>query len=145
MEIAPASVDQLVQSASGRWIAIDADVGSIAVQIREIARDRGIDLRLRCSEVTGVFKVVQVIDDEEQLVTTAQELDGRLVERVRQVTSPSYDLGAELDKIDAAADAEFWGAQREKVEEVGERLAHAIRKDLGEERRQIVLPRGIER
>lgn len=144
MEIAPASVDQLVQSASGRWIAIDADVGSVAVQIKEIAVDRGIDLRLRCSEVTGVFKVVQVIDDEEQLVTTAQELDGRLVERVRQVTSPSYDLAGELDKIDDAADRQFWGDQREKVEEVGERLAHAIRKDLGEERKQVVLPRGVE-
>jgi uncharacterized protein YlxW (UPF0749 family) len=129
MEIAPASLAQLRQSRDGRWISVDADVGSIAQQIAEIAVDRGIVLSLRVSEVTGIFVVVQHIGDQEQLVTTATECDQRLVESVRKATSPQYDLAAEIDQLEAEKDARQEARRQEQLGDAGERLAHALAKD----------------
>ncbi len=132
MKIEPATIAQFQQSASGRWLEIESDVGSVALQIKELADQLGIELHLRVSERTGIFKVVQVIDGEEQLVTSAQECDGRLVERLREVTSPSYDLGGEVDKLEQAKLRNFEHEQSEKVGDVAERLAHALRTDLND-------------
>jgi uncharacterized protein YlxW (UPF0749 family) len=130
MELAPASLDQLRQSRDGRWIAVDADVGSIAQQIAEIATDRGIRLSLRISEVTGIFVVVQIIGDEEQLVTTARECDQRLVESVRKATSPQYDLAAEVEQVETEKDVAQEHRRQEQLGDLSERLAHAMTKDL---------------
>jgi hypothetical protein len=134
MRIQPASLAQLQQSASGRWLEIESDVGSVALQLKEIADTLGIELHLRLSEVTGVFKVIQVINGEEQLVTSAQEADQRLVDRVREVTSPQYDLAKAAEALERQKDRDFDHEQAEKVGDVGERLAHALRKDLHETR-----------
>jgi hypothetical protein len=134
MRIQPASLAQLQQSASGRWLEIESDVGSVALQLKEIADTLGIELHLRLSEVTGIFKVIQVIGGEEQLVTSAQEADQRLVDRVREVTSPSYDLAEAVEAVERDKQRDFDRVQAEKVGEVGERLAHALRKDLHETR-----------
>jgi hypothetical protein len=144
MEIQAASVDQMAQARDGRWVAIDADVGSVASLIKEIGDTLGVDFRLHFSERTGIFKVVQFMPDgEEQLVTTATELDGRLVNRLREITSESYDLAAEAEKVEEQARKDFEHAQAERIGEVGERLAHAIRTDLGERKTQVTLPRGV--
>jgi hypothetical protein len=131
MKINSATIDQLIRSRTGGWIHVEADVGSVAQQIEEIGRDRGATFELRLSERTGIFTVVQILGDEEQLVTTAQECDQRLVDRLRLVTSPSYDLGAEVDRAEAEKDRNFQHAQSEQVGEIGEQLAWAMRKDLG--------------
>lgn len=139
MELQPARVDQLV-NVRGRWIGIEADVGGVVAQIVEIGHDRGIDLSVRISEATGVFKVVQTIDGEEQLVTSSTTLDGRLVQRIRQVTAPTYDLAAEAEKLEREKDADFWREQENKVGDAAERLAHAFRRDTGDERVSVVVP-----
>jgi hypothetical protein len=130
MHLAPASLDQLRQSQTGRWVHVEADVGSVAQQIEEIARDRGIVLELHLSEKTGIFVVKQILGDNEQLVTTAQECDQRLVDSVRKATSPQYDLAAELDQIEREKDAAFNARHDDQIGDAGERLAHALLKDL---------------
>jgi hypothetical protein len=133
MRIIPATIAQFQQSANGRWVEVDADVGSVALQVKELADQLGVELHLRVSEVTGIFKVVQVMPGgEEQLVTSAQECDGRLVDRLREVTSPSYDLAADADKLEQDKLRQFEHEQAEKVGDVAERLAHALRTDLNE-------------
>lgn len=130
MKIQPATIDQVLQTREGEWIVVHADTGSVALQIREIARDRGIHLELHRSDYNGVYKVVQFLGDEEQLVTTAVDADQRLVDKVREVTSPHYDLGMEVDKLEAAKDRDFEHQQSDKVGDAAERLAHALRTDL---------------
>jgi rubrerythrin len=130
MHLAPASLDQLRQSQTGSWALVEADVGSVAQQIQEIASDRGVVLELHVSEKTGIFVVKQIIGDEEQLVTTAQECDQRLVDSVRKATSPQYDLAAELDQVEREKDAAFESKRSDKLGDAGERLAHALLKDL---------------
>jgi hypothetical protein len=130
MELSPASLDQLRQSSSGRWMLVDKDVGSVAQQIAEIAADRAISLSLRVSEVTGIFKVVQIIGDTEQLVTSATECDQRLVDSVRKATSPQYDLNAELEQIEREKDSAHEARRQNQLGDAAERLAHAVRRDL---------------
>jgi NADPH:quinone reductase-like Zn-dependent oxidoreductase len=129
MKIQPASIDQVLQTREGEWLVVHADTGSVALQIEEIARARGAHLELHRSEHNGIYKVVQFLGDEEQLVTTALEADQRLVDKVREVTSPHYDIGAELDKLEAEKDRSFEHQQAEKIGDIGERLAHALRVD----------------
>jgi hypothetical protein len=52
----------------------------------------------------------------------------------RKYTNPGYDLAAELEKLEDQRDREFDHEQRERTGEAAERLAHAVRVDLGEKR-----------
>lgn len=131
MEIQPASIQQIQRTKDGRLVEIEDDVGGIAMQIREISPD----LHLRFSEAGGYFVVYQEIQEGErtkqQLVTTAQELDGRLLQRIREITAEGYDLGAEIDKRDAERRRDFEREQDEKIEDLGQRLHHAMLQDRG--------------
>jgi translation initiation factor 2 alpha subunit (eIF-2alpha) len=132
VKIQPATITQLQKASTGRWVEIEADVGSVAQQLKEIAENIGVELHLRYSEVTDVFKVVQVMPDgDEQLVTSAQEADQRLVDKVREVTSPRYDLAKEAEEAQHLKDRDFDQVQHDRIGDAAERLGHALRKDLG--------------
>lgn len=135
MDVSPASIAQVRQAADGRIVTIDSDVGDIARQLHEI--DAG--LKLRYSEAGDCYIVYHVTERAgetvEHLVTTAQELDARIVERIQKIARPGYDFLAEIERLDAAADRAFEARQADKIGDASERLVHAFRKDLGAKNR----------
>jgi hypothetical protein len=69
---------------------------------------------------------------EEHFVGAYRELDHRVLRDARKYTAPGYDLAAELEKLEDERDRDFEHEQAERTGEIGERLAHAVRTDLGE-------------
>lgn len=142
MEIRPASLAQVQRSKDGRMVAIDNDVQNVANDLHEIDPK----LRLRFSEAGGYFVVYFCEDGIEgngQLVLTAQDLDQRIVERIRRISSADYDYAAELEKADdqkARDDAWQWS---EWAGETGEKLAHTLRKELGHTGSRAFIPKEI--
>lgn len=126
MEIQAATIAQLQRGKGGRMVEIDDDVGGIAKRLREI--DPG--LHLRYSEAGEYFVVYFVDGEKAELVTTATTCDGRLLQRVERIASDQYDFTGELERLDAQSEADQEHAFREHVGEIGERLAHAIRRDV---------------
>jgi hypothetical protein len=135
MDIEPASLTQIARGRDGKVVAIDDDVSGIAQQLKEIDPS----LRLRYSEAGEYFAVYCETPQETYLVTTAQELDGRILQRIRKVASGRYDYVAELDALDARAERERERAFSERMGEAHEKLRHGLRKDLGIKNR-IILP-----
>lgn len=131
MEINPATIDQVKRAKDGRMVQIDDDVANVARDLREIDPH----LRLRYSEAGEAFIVYFKRDQDEEgdgyLVLSATECDQRIVKRVREIASEGYDYAAELDRIDREAKRKQEHAFEEKIGEQGERLAHAVGKDLG--------------
>lgn len=141
MEISPARLAQVQQARGGEFVEISDDVQNVAADLRAI--DAG--LRLRYSEAGEYFVVYHVEElpgggQREHLVTTAQELDQRLVQRIREIDPRNgYDYAAELDRLEAEGERERDREFSEQIGPLGERLAHAVRKDLGE-RSRIYVP-----
>ena len=131
MEIQPASLAQVVTGRGGRLIPITEDVANIARRIKEIDDS----LSLQFNERGEFFVVVQTVETpdgpEEKRVLTAQQLDERLIHRLKHITHQSYDFVAEMDRIDAQARKDEEHRFHEKAGEAGEVAAHALRKDLG--------------
>lgn len=129
MELEAASLSQIRMGKNGRVVEIDNDVLGIAKQLLEIHPS----LRLRYSEAGEYFVVYQILEGGKQhMVTTALELDGRLLDRVREVASEGYDFLSEIERREAKVQADHDHRIREQIGEGGERLAHAIRADMGE-------------
>jgi hypothetical protein len=130
MDIAPASLAQIRMGRDGRRVVVDEDVGNVAAQIHEVDPSLG----LQWNEKGEFFMVVETIGEAggytERLVLTAKECDQRIVERVRQIASPDYDYGAEMDRMDEQAKKDADHRFHEETGEVAEHLAHALRKDL---------------
>lgn len=135
VDIEPVGLDILQKSKDGKMMIVENDVGNVATDIQAISDD----LRLSYNERGDYFVVYQVIElpngyVKEHLVTTSKTCDPRLVQRVREITSDAYNFAEEMEKQDAKADKEHDARMREKVGEKGERLSHALRKDLGVEK-----------
>ena len=132
VQISPATVAQVHRSQRGARVAVTADVQNVARDLQQIRES----LVLEFDPVEDFYVVLdrRVMPDgseEDHLVTTALECDQRLVNRVREISSESYDFVAELERVEAAAERDRQHAFREQVGEPAERLAHALRKDLG--------------
>lgn len=132
IEINPASLTQVMQTRKGGMLLVDDDVQNVAQSLRDIDPS----LRLRFDPHADYFCVYQVVEEpdgseSEKMVTTAQDLDHRIVHRVREVVSPRYDFMAELDKQDAAAAKAKDDEQTERYGDIADKLAWALRKDLG--------------
>lgn len=124
---------------NGQGVVIEDDVSSIARQIREISPR----LQLHWRPKGEVFAVVEREDLPDgsvrvRLVTTARELDPRLVERVRRIAAEDYDFVKEVEAHDARVDREAEHRFHERTGEAGEHAYHAIRKDLGIKTRAFV-------
>lgn len=132
VEIEPASMAQVHRTKVGRNVGIADDVLGIARQLKEIDSS----LRLEYDPGEDFFIVFQrrILPDgseQDSLVLTAQTLDGRVLNRVREIASPGYDFIADMDRRDDAAERRRRHEFAESVGPVAERLAHALRKDLG--------------
>lgn len=145
IEIQPAGVAQVHRSLRiGDRIVVDDDVQNIARDLREI-RDT---LRLEYDRAEDLWFVFELVDQpdgstEEKMVTTwdAEKngpVDQRIVQRVREVAAPGYDLAAELARLDAQAERDRSSRFREQVGPAAERLSHALRKDFGAKERAFV-------
>jgi len=138
----PAKLDQILETRN-RQVVVDADSCTVVGELR------AIDSTLCVRFVDGpepFFAVYQDIkhqdgSSEQHLVTTAQAyptsfgtftgLDNRVVERVREITSPGYDFMAEAAKMKAEHDSKETQARRDLLGEMGEQAAWALRKDIG--------------
>jgi hypothetical protein len=134
-----ASLIQVRTGRGGRLIEIDSDVMNICERIREVDSSLGVDW----NEDGNYFRVYQLVQGgDKHVVTTTRELTPEVVEEVRRIADPKYNLASELDRLDDQADKENQHAFNERVGEAGERLRHAMRKDLQMQDR-IYLPRDI--
>ncbi len=125
-------------------IQVDDDVQNVANDLRDIDPH----LRLRYSEAGEYWVVYWCPDGGEDgdgyLVTTAQELDQRVVTQVRKihhgVLNDTYKLSEEIERLDAVAKAEEEHAFTERMGDTYERLAHALREGTGRGKRRIYVP-----
>ena len=140
--IEPASLTQIRRGRDGRRIVIDEDVGEVAARLKEIDPKLG----LQWNEKGEFFMVVEYVQkpegEEERLIFSAKECDGRIVKRMEQIAHPSYDFMAEVEAMDKQAEADKDHRFHEETGEVAEQLAHAVRKDLGATNK-IIVPRGV--
>jgi hypothetical protein len=140
--LSPAKLDQILETRN-RHVVVDADSCALVRDLKEI--DSSLNVRF----VDGpqpFFAVYQDIKHpdgsyEQHMVTTAQAyptsfgtytgLDGRILDRVREITHSSYDFAKEAEK----KRKEYMDTERRQKEDylgqLGEQAAHALRKDLG--------------
>jgi hypothetical protein len=132
MYIENAPLPNIQKGRRGVLVFIDDDALDISKQLAEMQFPEGYGkLRLAWNEFREEFVVIQVKDDDsEHFVTSAKQADGRLIDRVRRITHPSYNFAKELEAIDAAADKKRDYEFREQIGDYAERIAHAVRKDL---------------
>lgn len=139
VEIQPVNAMQVFQTDRGHLVAIDDDVQSVARDLRDI--DEGLKVWFDPDQDHFVIFHERTRGDgsvEEHLVTTAKELDQRVVERIRQISASDYDYVAEVERIDLAADRAAEHRFSEAVGPVAEELAFAFRKDLGSKARAFI-------
>ena len=143
----PANLAQVTAARDGEWVQITDDVQNVANDLAEIDHH----IRLRYSDTGDYFVVYWLPDGEEEgngdLITTAQELDQRIVTRVRELYAktlePGYSFADELEaeqrRKEAAQDAAFTEAHGEMYE----RLMHAMKKDKGI-KDKVLIPKGVD-
>jgi hypothetical protein len=139
MEIPAATITQVRRTKDGGLMEITDDVCGIAQQLQEIDPH----IHVRWSNAGLYFAVYWRHDGEREegvgeLILTTTELDGRVVERVRELGSPDYDYGAELDRIDAENEKAKQHAINEKLGEAAEETYFELRKATGKTNRAYV-------
>lgn len=155
MKIQPARLDQILQAHDGRMVLIDADVGGVAADLRAI--DPCLKVRFAEEAREPCWIVFWESEDGRTtyLVTTAQAylsasgmwtgLDQRIVDRIRMIDPQGrggYDYAAEIQRQNEQAARDAKHRRMEMLGELGERAAHAVRKDVGSTARAFV-PRDV--
>lgn len=127
MDIEYASLACVQRGINGELVTIEDDVLDVARRLKEIHPS----LHVYWNEQGEYFVIYELCGDgRERLVTTVKELDPRLIAHFEMLASESYDAVREMDKMDDQADRDKKAAFEERVGEIGERLHHALRKDL---------------
>lgn len=142
MHVQPANIDQIRAAADGRMVLISADVGGVAKQLREI--DPGLRVAFAERGNPPFWRVFWESEDrrETYLVTTVQAvqnrsgtwegLDQRLVETIKSIDPRGgYDYATALQTAERERREKAHREFRERTGPYGERLAWALRKDLG--------------
>lgn len=150
MEIRPASITQLSNARNGRYVEIGDDVQGVANALWNIDKH----IRLRYSEAGDYFCIYwtdnpNLADEDEgehttYLIFTAQDLDHRIVKHMEEVywrcKQPGYSFADELDAHEEKAKAEDRHKWSEQHGEMWEKLAHAMRRDLGYDKSRVFVP-----
>lgn len=116
-------------SREGGLVTLEDDVLSIVSQVRE---EYGEKVTIELDPSTGWFHFVGHENDADYLIFSAEKLDPRTMERLRQSDSrwigfqDPYDAAErEQDRLQEEMQAEL----RDQVLAHGERLAHALKAD----------------
>ncbi len=126
MDIEHSSLTQVQRGIGGELVTIEDDVLDVARRLKEIHPS----LHVYFNEQGGYFTIYELCDDgRERIVTNVNELDGRLIGYFEMLASESWDVIAEMDRMDDQAGRDKEHRFAEKVGEIGERLHHALRKD----------------
>lgn len=141
MEIERAPLPQVTMSINGRKIPVESDVFDVVRRLQEISPR----LFVNYIEQGDYFAIVEHCKDNvERLVTTTTKLTPDVVEHVRKIGSDSWDVGKEMDRMDDAAARSKKHQFFEKIGEIGERLHHALKKDLSYDQSRIWLPERLK-
>src|SRR4051812_6596928 len=126
-----------VRQVGGTSVEIADDVQGVARSLRDI--DDRFRLRADLDHLQRLVGFTVELHTpqpdgsvEEHFVGAYRELDHRVLRDARRYTAPGYDLAAELERVEDERDRTFDHEQRERTGEAAERLAHAVRTDLGE-------------
>lgn len=158
MNVEPASFNQIRLGEDGRLIEVSADVGGVVEKLREI--DKG--LRVRFAERGHCWIVYHEWHEgcprnngnegSTYLINTSNAyqgptgawlgLDDRIVDRMREIGSETYDFAAKLEASRREREDKTLRAKSEKFGEIAEKGAHALRKDLGDTSRAVI-PRDV--
>ena len=143
MRVEPASIDQLLRGRDGRVHHVSADAGGVAEELRRIHPQ----LILQYNELGEHFAVCFESEDgrDTYLILTAMECDHRITDRIREIDShgrSGYDYAKELESANQRVRDAALERFRERMGDLGERAAHAIRKDLGSTSRAFI-PREV--
>ena len=140
--LSPAKLDQIVETRN-RQVIVDADSCSVVRDLQDIDKNFGVRFVDGPQPFFAVYQNIEHPDGrlEQHLVTTAQAyptafgtyagLDGRIVDRVREISHESYDFAKEAAKRRSEHEAEAKRKRQDYAGEMGEMAAHAVRKDLG--------------
>jgi hypothetical protein len=140
--LSPAKLDQILETRN-RNVIVDADSCSVVRDLREIDENLGVRFVDGPQPFFAVYQEINHPDGrvEQHMVTTAQAyptafgtytgLDGRIVDRVREITHDSYDFGKEAEKRRRDFESDQKRKRADQMGEIAEQAAHAIRKDLG--------------
>jgi len=143
MDIEHADLIQVQRAIGGRHagalVTIENDVLDVVRRLKEIDPHLGV----YWNEVGEYFVIYEMCDDgAERLVTTVKELDPKLISYFERLAHESWDVVAEMEKMDDLAEKDKKYRFAERVGEIGERLHHALRKDY-EFKDKVFLPRGV--
>lgn len=135
-----ATLAQVRKARDGRMVEIDSDVLDVCARIREVDSSLGVDWH--DTDDGGVFRIYEdCVDGVRRTVKWVTELTADLPDYLRMISKQDY--AGELERGDAQADRDRDHASHERLGPHAERLAHAMRKDLGLTTHRIYVPRGI--
>lgn len=137
MRIEHASLLQVQQGIGGQAVLVEDDVLDVVRRLQEIDPS----LFVTYHEQGDYFSIVEMCPDgAERIVNNVKELTPDIIEYVRMIGSEGWDVVAEMEKMDQQADRNARHRFAESVGEIGERLHHALRKDLGFDKNRIWVP-----
>ncbi len=140
MQLQYASLAQVRKGKGGRNVVVENDVMDVVRRISEIDPN----LSVHWNDDGEFFEIRELCKDgKERLVLTTQMLDQRLLDHLRLIGSPDWNVGEEMERHEDKREKDLDHAYHEKVGPIGERMAHALRKDL-EYQGRVFLPRGVE-
>ena len=133
LDIEHADILQVQRGIGGELILIEEDVLDVVRRLKEISPSLHVYFNQQKHPKhgdEGYFVIYELCEDgEERLVTTVKELDPRLIAHFERMAHESWDVLAEMDKMDEKAAKDKEAAFSERVGEIGERLHHALRQD----------------
>jgi hypothetical protein len=153
MNVEPASIEQIRQAADGRVVLISAEESTIAADLQRIDKR----LRLSRNDKGGFWTVYEMPEggcpcpkpdcEHGHLVLTATSLDDRIVKRVEFIDPQGRGGYSFADALEQNRNARLRAERNEREEfygDLGEKVAHALRKDLGEKYKgRVFKPREI--
>lgn len=146
-ELEPIAIQQIHRGKKGQMIEIEEDVLDVVKQIKQIDPT----LYVRWSEKGGYFVVYCRLPNEPpgtgNVVLMVPELDQRVVQSIQRAAweqkQDDYSLADALDKKDNEADKKRDKEFSEQIGEHAERLAHAIRKDMGFNQNRMIVSKDL--
>lgn len=142
--IKPATIEQVQAGADGKFHVIDNDAGGIVARLKRLDEN----LNLRFSEAGNYYVVYYQGQNGPELVATYETLDARIAEDIERMDyamkQPGYNFADELEKLEAEAKREEDYRQKEAMGESAQKLAHALRKDMGFDQGKIFVSKDIK-